>query len=116
MAAHYNGIERMLADIHWSTKSTYQIQSTFYVITQTPTEDLLCQTALGKMVPAGQSICIEMARGAAQILGRAAEYRGNERVDAGLNLRYLFEGKMNREVERPPIVQHRLLAVFRAVL
>jgi hypothetical protein len=45
MAALYDGIEPMLADMHRSTKSTYQIQSTFYVIPQMQAEDLFRQTA-----------------------------------------------------------------------
>ena len=45
MAALNDGIERMLADVQWSTKSTYQIQSTFYVISQPRDEGMLCQTA-----------------------------------------------------------------------
>jgi hypothetical protein len=45
----------MLADMRWSTKSAYQIQSTFYVISQPPTEDLLYQTATWQDV-AGQSV------------------------------------------------------------
>jgi hypothetical protein len=44
MAVLYDGIDRMLADMQWSTKSTYQIQSTFYIISQPSTEDLLAQT------------------------------------------------------------------------
>jgi hypothetical protein len=44
MTVLYDGIERMLADMQRSMKSTYQIQSTFYVISQPPTEDLLCQS------------------------------------------------------------------------
>jgi hypothetical protein len=46
----------------------------------------------------------------------SAECRGNERIDAGSNLRYLFEDKMNCEVERLLVFQHRLPAVFDAVL
>jgi hypothetical protein len=115
MAVHYDGIERMLADMQWSTKSTYQIQSTFYVISQPPTEDALCQTVTWQDGAGRSAICIEMARGASRQLGRAAECCGNERIDVGSNLRYLFEGKMNCEAERPLIVQHHLLAVFRVV-
>jgi hypothetical protein len=44
MAVLYDGIEPMLADMQWSTKSAYQINLTFYVISQPPTEDLLRQT------------------------------------------------------------------------
>jgi hypothetical protein len=59
MAVLYDRIEPKLADMRWSTKLAYQIQSTFYVISQLPTEGLLDQTApLGKMVLVGQSICI----------------------------------------------------------
>jgi hypothetical protein len=43
MAMLYDGIERMLADMQWSTKSAYQIQSTFYVISQPPNEDFALQ-------------------------------------------------------------------------
>ena len=49
-------------------------------------------------------------------LGGAAECRRNERIDVGSNLLYLFEDKVNREAESPLIIQHGLLAVFRAVL
>lgn len=41
MAALNDGIERMLADVQWSTKSTYQIQSTFYVISQPRDEGMI---------------------------------------------------------------------------
>ncbi len=57
------------------------------------------------MVLVGQSICIEMARVTSRQLGRAAECRGDKRIDVGSNLRYLFEGKIKREEERPLIVQ-----------
>jgi hypothetical protein len=116
MAMLYDGIERMLADMQWSTKSTYQIQLTFYVISQPPNEDLLCQTVT-RPDAAGPSIDMHRdGKSRFTIPGLSAECRGNERIDAGSNLRYLFEGKMNREVERPLIVQHRLPAVFDAVL
>jgi hypothetical protein len=48
MAVLYVGIDRMLADMQWSTKSAYQIQSTFYIISQRSAEDLLSQTSLNK--------------------------------------------------------------------
>ena len=119
MAVLYVGIDRMLADMQWSTKSAYQIQSTFYIISQRSTEDLLSQTSLklslGKMVPVGQRICIEMASAESRQLGLAAECCGNGRIDVKSNLRYLFEGRMNHQAERPLVVQHSLPTVFRVV-
>jgi hypothetical protein len=119
MAVHYVGIDRMLADMQWSTKSAYQIQSTFYIISQRSAGELLSQTSLkpslGKMVPVGQRICIEMSSAASRQQGLAAECCGNGRNDVGSNLRYLFEGKMNHQAEPPRVVQHGLPAVFRVV-
>ena len=68
------------------------------------------------MVLVGQSMCIEMAGAASRQPGRAVECRGDERIYVRSNLQYLFEDKVNREMERPLIVQHGLLAVLRAVL
>jgi hypothetical protein len=83
MAALYDGIEPMLADMHRSTKSTYQIQSTFYVISQTQEEDLLCQTAALQDGSGWSDECFEMARADSRQQGRAAESREDERIDAG---------------------------------
>ena len=52
------------------------------------------------MVLVGQSICLEMARVASRQLDRADGCRGDERIDVGSNLLYLFEDKANHEVER----------------
>ena len=104
MAMHYDGIEPMLANMRWSTKSTYQIQSTFYVIYQTLTEDLLCQTAAW---PDSAGRSVDMHRdGKSRIT--ATKPRGQvswRRKDrCRVELRYLFEGKVDRKVERPLIV------------
>ena len=113
MAVHYVGIDRMLADMQWSTKSAYQIQSTFYIISQRSADDLLSQTSLkpslGKMVPVGHWVFIEMASAASRQQGLAAECFGNGRIDVGSNMRYLFEA------ERPRVVPHRLRAIYRVV-
>jgi len=96
MAVLYDRIEPMLADMQWSTKSTYQIQSTFYVISQTPTQDLLCLTVTWQD---GADRSAYMHRGGKirfTATRQAVECRRDEKIDVGPNLRYLFEGKMKR--------------------
>ena len=62
MAALYDGIERKLADMRWSTESAYQIKATFYVISQPSTGTLPIKLSLNRMMLASQPISIKMAR------------------------------------------------------
>jgi hypothetical protein len=85
MAVLYDRIEPMLADMQWSTKSTYQIQSTFYVIPQTQSEDLLCQTVTWQDGAGRSADMHRSGKISSGQLGRATECRRNERIDVGSN-------------------------------
>jgi hypothetical protein len=96
MAVGYDGIDRMLADMQWSTKSAYQIQSTFYVISQLSVEASLCQTATRH-------------DGAARSVDVLWEREHRCRVIEPANL---FEGETNHEVGIPPTIRHCSMQVF----
>ena len=112
MAVLYDRIEPMLADMQWSTKSTYQIQSTFYVIPQIQAEGFLCQTVAWQDGTGRSADMHREGKSSFTTTRPSVRVPWKWRIDVGSNLRYLFEGKMKREVEQTLIVQHRLRAFF----
>jgi len=107
MAALYDGIEPMLANMHWSTKSTYQIQSTFYVIYQTATVDLPAKPP--RWARWYSSVSRNGSRWQESLLGNEAERPSvveTRGIDGGSSLQYSFEREVPREVTHALIIQN----------